>query len=181
MVQSEQDLISRAARGDEVAFRALWYSHRDALYRYACWILQDVAAAEDVVQECFLTLIARPKRFDPMRAPLRIFLLAIARNKCRSRWRECSSEVGLGEQEPAHDQGTLARLMADETSAILNAAVASLPGLQREAVFLFEFEGLSLEEAASVSGVNVGTLKARLHRGRERLKRELAWLAKEGY
>jgi RNA polymerase sigma-70 factor (ECF subfamily) len=75
----------------------------------------------------------------------------------------------------------LARLVADETSAVLNAAVASLPALQREAIFLFEFEGLSLEEAASVSGVNVGTLKARLHRGRERLKRELAWLAKEGY
>jgi RNA polymerase sigma-70 factor, ECF subfamily len=87
----------------------------------------------------------------------------------------------LEHQEPAHDPGTLERLVADETSAVLNAAIASLPALQREAVFLFEFEGLTLEQAAKVAGVNVGTLKARLHRGRECLKRELAWLAKEGY
>jgi RNA polymerase sigma-70 factor (ECF subfamily) len=181
MVQSEQHLISRAARGDEEAFRTLWSSHRDALYRYACWVLQDVAAAEDVVQECYLTLIAHPERFDPTRAPLRVFLLAIARNKCRSRWRECTSQVALEDQEPARDPGPLARLVVDETSAVLNEAVAKLPALQREAVFLFEFEGLTLEQAAKLSGVNVGTLKARLHRGRERLKRELAWLAKEGH
>jgi RNA polymerase sigma-70 factor (ECF subfamily) len=75
----------------------------------------------------------------------------------------------------------LDRLASDEANAILNAAVANLPALQREALFLLEFEGLDLDEAAGIARVSAGTLKARLHRGRERLKRELAWLTKEGF
>jgi RNA polymerase sigma-70 factor (ECF subfamily) len=70
-------------------------------------------------------------------------------------------------------------MASDEANSILNTAVSNLPSLQREALFLFEFEGLSLEDSARVARVDVGTLKARLHRGRERLKRELAWMAKE--
>jgi DNA-directed RNA polymerase specialized sigma24 family protein len=62
-----------------------------------------------------------------------------------------------------------------------SSAVAGLPPLQREAIFLAEYEDLGLEEAAKVAGVAVGAFKARLYRGRERLKRELAWLTKEGY
>ena len=177
----EQEHVARAARGDEGAFQILWSRHRDAVYRFACWVLQNSAAAEDVVQECFLALLKHPSRFDPKRASLRTFLLAIARNQCRSRWRKLRSEVALKDEGISHDPEMLGRLASDEANAILNAAVANLPVLQREALFLFEFEGLDLDEAARIARVSVGTFKARLYRGRERLKRELAWLAKEGF
>jgi RNA polymerase sigma-70 factor (ECF subfamily) len=52
-------------------------------------------------------------------------------------------------------------------------AVAGLPPLQREAIVLFEFEGLALNEIAEVVGADVGAVKARLHRARERLKNTL--------
>jgi RNA polymerase sigma-70 factor (ECF subfamily) len=52
--------------------------------------------------------------------------------------------------------------------------VAALPPLQREALILFEYEGLSLEEIAEAAGVEIGTVKARLHRAREALRRRLA-------
>ncbi len=174
-------MVALAARGDEEAFRTLWTSHRDAVYRYACWVLQDGASAEDVVQDCFIALIEHPTRYDPNQASLRTYLLGIARNKCRGIWRELGPEVSLECEPLGHDPGTLDRLESDEASAILNSAVRTLPPLQREALFLFEYEGLSLEEAAKMANVNVGTLKARLQRGRERLKRELAWMAKEGF
>lgn len=180
-MQPEQQQVARAARGDEDAFQALWSAHRDAVYRFACWMLQDTVAAEDTVQECFLALIEHPARFDPSRACLRTFLLAIARNKCRSRWRELAPEVPLRHQELCQNPETLELLAADEAIAVLNTAVANLPALLREALFLFEYEGFTLEQAADVAGVSVETLKGRLHRGRERLKRELAWLAKEGF
>lgn len=128
-----------------------------------------------------MALLEHPSRFDPKRASLRTFLLGIARNNCRNRWRKLSPEVALEDKTLGHDPETLARLASDETNAILNAAVSNLPALQREALFLFEYEGLDLEEAASIARVGTGTFKARLHRGRERLKRELAWLAKEGF
>jgi RNA polymerase sigma factor (sigma-70 family) len=53
-------------------------------------------------------------------------------------------------------------------------AVAGLPPLQREALILFEYEQLSLEEIAEASGVETGAVKARLHRARETLRRRLA-------
>jgi RNA polymerase sigma-70 factor (ECF subfamily) len=180
-VDPEQQQVARAASGDEVAFQVVWSSHRDTVYRFACWVLQDAAAAEDVVQECFMALLEHPARFDPARASLRAFLLGIARNQCRNRWRRLRSEVELEEKSMGYDPRTLDCLALDEANAILNAAVGNLPPLQREALFLFEYEGLGLEDAASIARVGVGTFKARLHRGRERLKRELAWLVKEGF
>jgi RNA polymerase sigma-70 factor (ECF subfamily) len=180
-VDSEQEHVARAARGDEDAFQLLWSRHRDAVYRFAFWVLQNSAAAEDVVQECFLALLEHPSRFDPKRASLRTLLLGIARNQCRNRWRKLRSEVALENEGISYDAPALDRLTSDEANAILNAAVANLPALQREALFLLEFEDLDLDEAASIARVSAGTLKARLHRGRERLKRELAWLAKEGF
>ena len=171
--------MASAARGDEDAFQALWSSHRDAVYRFACWVLQDIAAAEDVVQECFLSLLDQSARFDSGRASLRVFLLGIARNKCRSRWRKLAPEVEFEDESVGYDPKTLDCLASEETAAILNAAVGKLPPFQREALFLFEYEGLSIEEASVVARVSVGTFKARLHRGRGRLKRQLAWLVKE--
>jgi RNA polymerase sigma-70 factor (ECF subfamily) len=56
----------------------------------------------------------------------------------------------------------------------VRVAVSELPPLQREAIVLFEYEGLSLAEVASVCETDVGTVKARLHRARGRLRRTLA-------
>lgn len=62
----------------------------------------------------------------------------------------------------------------------MNAAIANLPPLQREALFLFEYEELTLDEAAAVANTDTQTLKSRLYRGRQRLKRELEWIFKKG-
>ena len=61
-----------------------------------------------------------------------------------------------------------------EASAAVNAAVARLPPLQREAIVLFELGGSTLEEIAHIVGADVGTVKSRLHRARARLRRALA-------
>jgi RNA polymerase sigma-70 factor, ECF subfamily len=182
-VASEQELVELAARGDVRAFQEIWNAHRAAVHRFACWMLNDPASAEDVTQECFLALLEHPGRFNPSRASLRTLLLAIARNQCSLRRRRLQRETclednaaGLPAAEPATAQVAFA-----EAAAILNAAMANLPPLQREALFLFEYEELSLEEAAAVAGTDIGTLKSRLYRGRQRLKRELSWLAQEGF
>ncbi len=180
MDDAEHQLVVLAAHGDERAFRALWSSHRDALYRFACWMLQDAAAAEDVVQDCFMALLEHPARFDPSRASLRAFLLGIARNQCRNLGgADSHPKLELKEETMGDDPQTLDAMASNEANAILDAAVRRLPPLQREALFLFEYEGLNLEQASGVARVGVGTFKARLYRAREGVKRQLAWLAKE--
>jgi len=64
-------------------------------------------------------------------------------------------------------------VLDQELSAIVKEAVFMLPPLQREALVLFEYEGLSLAEIAVVVGSDIGAVKARLHRARERLRRAL--------
>lgn len=68
----------------------------------------------------------------------------------------------------------LRRLLDEELVAKVREAVADLPPLQREALVLFEYEGLPLSEIADVVGADVGAVKGRLYRARERLRNSLA-------
>lgn len=77
------------------------------------------------------------------------------------------------EQFIALDKEPLRRLLDDELSVKVQEAVSSLPPLQREALVLFEYEGLALSEIASMIGTDVGAVKSRLHRARERLRNTL--------
>jgi RNA polymerase sigma-70 factor (ECF subfamily) len=64
-------------------------------------------------------------------------------------------------------------MLDEELATHVKEAVFSLPPLQREAVILFEYEGLSLSEVAEIAGTDVGAIKARLYRAREGLRRFL--------
>jgi RNA polymerase sigma-70 factor (ECF subfamily) len=71
-------------------------------------------------------------------------------------------------------EGPLGRVLDAELIAKVREAVADLPPLQREALVLFEYEGLPMSEIASIVGADVGAVKGRLHRARERLRNTLA-------
>lgn len=71
-------------------------------------------------------------------------------------------------EEPLH------RVLDAELVAKVREAVADLPPLQREALVLFEYEGLPMNEIATIVGADVGAVKGRLHRARERLRNTLA-------
>lgn len=70
--------------------------------------------------------------------------------------------------------GPLHQLLDEELASAVRHAIENLPDLQREAVVLFEYEELALSEIAEVVGADVGTVKARLHRARQSLRKQLA-------
>jgi RNA polymerase sigma-70 factor (ECF subfamily) len=123
------------------------------------------------VQETFLSLLRDPERYDPGRAPLRAFLLAVARNLTRKRWRNEQRWDALDEESYVAEPVDIA---AGQTAELVGRAIQSLPPLQREALILAEYEELPLEEIARSVDAEVGTIKARLHRARENLRRALA-------
>jgi RNA polymerase sigma-70 factor (ECF subfamily) len=129
------------------------------------------AAAEDITQDVFVGLLRHPGRFDPSRGTLRAFLLGIARNLALKHWRKEHRFEPLDGDEPIApvtdpDRGAI--------GDIVGRAVQALAPLQREALILAEYEGLTLAEIARAVGADVGTVKSRLHRGRENLRRALA-------
>ncbi len=127
-------------------------------------------ADDEVAQEVFLSLLGKPGSFDPARGALRPFLLGVARNFSLKRWRDENRWGELADDQfvaqPVDPAGR-------ETAEIVASAVRELPPLQREALILAEYEGLSLEEIAQAVEAEVGTVKSRLHRARENLRRML--------
>ncbi len=176
---TDESLLARARAGDEDAFLSIYTRHRVAMYRFACRLVGDASAAEDVTHDCFLSLFKHPERFDAARgASLRTYLFAAVRNLSLKRFRRAAQEGLIDEAgdelaAPVAEQ-PLSRMLEAELSAAVRAAVENLPALQREVLILFEFENLSLQEIALVVGAEANTVKSRLARGRAGLRRALA-------
>ena len=152
-------------------FRSAFHEHKDAVYRFVWRMTNSPGAAEDIVQDVFLSLLRHPERFDNSRGQLRSFLLGIARNLALKRWREENRWDVLEDEQFVAEPVDLAR---GEISRIVGEAINSLPPLQREVLVLAEYEGFSAEEIARTVEAEVGTVKGRLHRARENLRRMLA-------
>ena len=174
---TDERLLQQAGEGDQTAFLELYDRYREPIFRFAYRLLGSVEIAEDVTHDCFLGLIRKPENFRPERASLKTYLYAAARNLALKHFRNQGREAGMDEvtQEPqdAPRRGPLRRLLDEELATHVKEAVFSLPPLQREALILFEYEGLSLSEVAEIAGTDVGAIKARLYRAREGLRRFL--------
>jgi RNA polymerase sigma factor (sigma-70 family) len=180
-MESDDVLVRRVLAGDKRAFGDLIDRHRVEAVRLARRLLRG-PDAEDVVQDAvlqaFLSLakLRSPERF-------RGWLLGIVLNIARSRWRSRPNyplEAWVGgrmvadplvlDAEPSPEVVHEAR----ELHRVVTDAIATLPEAQRTTVELHYVEGLTLWEIASLADAPVGTIKARLHRARARLRQELA-------
>jgi len=155
----------------ESDFQAVFEQYKDPVYRFVWRMTNSPDAAEDITQEVFLTLLRHPARFDATRGQMRPFLLGIARNlvlktvrRDKNRWAPLAEEQFTA--QPVDFAG-------GEIADIIGKAIQDLPPLQREVLVLCQYEDLSLEEIARTVDAEVGTVKSRLHRARENLKRML--------
>lgn len=167
-------VLRRAQGGDPGAFRQVYEHCADGAYRFLHRMLGDRAAAEDALQETFLRVLGALPRFDPRGpAPLQTWVLTIARRTALSRER-------AGQRARQRDQVVFeaapAQVPPDEAGELrraLEAALAALPAEQRSVFVLCEGEALSYEEIAVIEGVDLGTVKSRLHRARQALQAQL--------
>jgi RNA polymerase sigma-70 factor (ECF subfamily) len=178
-------LLRRSAKGDEKAFTELYRRHQAPLYRFALRMSGNVWAAEEIVQDVFMTLIREPKKFDPQRGALRSFLYGITRNRVmkhldrapRELLHEELVEDAIGQRGKAFEAMTPAEWAeVRERREQVRAAVLKLPVEFREAVVLCGLEELSYDEAARLLDCPVGTIRSRLHRGRALLLAKLEML-----
>jgi RNA polymerase sigma-70 factor, ECF subfamily len=174
------EMVYRLARGDSAAFGLLYDLHWKSVYTYAWWLTKSVAESEDIAQDCFLALARRARSFNPSRCQLRTWLLAVARRQAWQRLRkrrmsESAEDDGLGWPTPGPDPE--AALIGQERSESVRRALELLPAAQREALYLFEFEELTVAEVAGILGIEPNAVKGRLFRGRERLGELLRPLA----
>ena len=178
-------LLKRSAKGDEEAFTQLYRRHQVQIYRFALRMTGHAWAAEEIVQDVFMTLVREPKKFDSERGTLGAFLYGIARNRVMKHLErqprefplEVRNEDGEAKVVDIADQRTPAHWAElRERRERVRSAVLSLPPEFRETVVLCELEEMSYEEAARVLECPIGTVRSRLHRGRALLLAKLEML-----
>jgi RNA polymerase sigma-70 factor, ECF subfamily len=178
-------LLKRSAKGDEEAFTQLYRRHQAQIYRFALRMTGHAWAAEEIVQDVFMTLVREPKKYDPARGMLGAFLYGIARNRVLKHLERLPRELPLevrgddGESKGVEvaDQRTPAHWAeVRERRERVRSAVLSLPAEFRETVVLCELEEMSYEEAARALDCPLGTVRSRLHRGRALLLAKLEML-----
>jgi len=175
---TDELLLERAGAGEPAAFIELYERHRAGVFGFAYRLCDSVELAEDITHDCFLSLIRKPAGFQPERASLRTYLLSAARNLWLKQLRTSSREAAVDEFDDDYfvsvEKQPINRLLDGELAGKVQQAVSSLPPLQREALVLFEYEGLTLNEIAAMLGTDTGAVKSRLFRARERLRMVLS-------
>jgi RNA polymerase sigma-70 factor (ECF subfamily) len=183
---NDDDLLRRIQAGDEAAFTALYRRWQGPLYRFALRMSGRTAVAEDVMQETFMTLLRGGGGFDPSRGSLSAYLFGIARHRVQQRLERerlyvpMEGEGGApegGAGLPASDDDPHDALARRERIERVRDAVLSLPLHYREAVVLCDLHHATYEEAAAALGCAVGTVRSRLHRGRDLLLGKLRSVA----
>jgi RNA polymerase sigma-70 factor (ECF subfamily) len=162
---------------DPATFERAYREHRAVAYGAAYRVLRDAAAAEDVVQEAFAQLWARPGGFDAARGSLRTYMAMLARSRALDRGRtRVVREAAVDryrESEARHAlrAPTAAEVVLErERSADVVSLVDRLPPPQREAVLLAFGRELTATEIAAAVGVPVGTAKSRIRLGLDKLR-----------
>lgn len=150
--------------------------HKDRVHSYASMMLRNAEEARDVAQESLVRLWEHRGRVT--RDQARPWLLRTAHNLCIDyiRKRSVRGEVD-GENvipmRPDAAPGPLQLVQSDEMGRAIEAALGELPPRDRAAVIMREVQGLPYDEIARTLELPLGTLKACLHRARERLRRKL--------
>ena len=179
----ELSCLESMRRGDPTCVGGFFQAWGDRLYRLSLRLTGDSAAAEDVVQETFLELMAGAEKIEG-RSRLSTWLYRVAYNASIDRLREQKRIVPVpeeGDDEPAPMPSLLVDFLSPEemlkdaeTRRALDEAIAALPPSLRAAFLLRDVEGLSTAEAAEALSVTETNLKVRLHRARLRLRERLS-------
>ena len=174
----DEELVRRVGQGDPAAIQAMVARKLPRMLTLAQRMLGDATEAEDVAQEAMLRAWRQAPRWTPGQAKFDTWLHRVGLNLCYDRLRrrrEIATEAPPDRPDdgPAPDRG----LLALETGARVEAALAKLPERQREAIILCHYQELGNIEAAGLMNVSVEALESLLSRGRRALRTALADMA----
>jgi RNA polymerase sigma-70 factor, ECF subfamily len=188
--QAEAQFIERLKRGDAAAFETLVHERSGEIYGLLYRLTENAEEARDLTQETFLRAFQSIGHFRG-ESDLRTWIYRIAINQARNRWRwwrrrRRDATVSLDAPEFGGGRlGLIATLKSNtirdpeqdtlfnERERALKKALSSLKRVYREAVVLRDIEGFAYEEIATTLEISVGTVKSRLARGRQELRRKL--------
>lgn len=178
---ADEELMPLIAARDPDALEVVYDRHGGAAFSLAYRIVGERAAAEDVVQEAFISIWRSGTRFDRTRGSVRAWMLSIVRNRAIDSLRSSAGKAprltldddSILEQRPS-DELTEEEAIRHETAIEVRGVLGRLPGEQSKVIQLAYFGGFSQSEIARMLGVPLGTVKGRMRLGLEKIRNELA-------
>jgi len=177
---AERELVERAKQ-DPDAFGALYDRYFPQIYRFAYSRVRDQSLAEDVTSEVFFKALRNIKKYTYSGHPFSSWLYQITLNAVADHYRGQHGEVELeeGAAVPSSAPTVVDEVIRRDRSRRIWSAIDQLPRQQRAAMLLKFGEDRKIEEIAHILGKSSGAVKLLLHRGVERLRRELPQLEAE--
>lgn len=186
--EGDEALVRAFQSGDKVAFDKLVLKHKDKLFNTIYWFLGDYEEANDCAQETFIKLFRSLKKFR-FESAFSTWLYRIAINTSKNRlksseyrWKKRTvpiekpegSKGGNPSLEIKDDSPSpVIELEKKERLRLIKEAINSLSKEQNRVIVLRDIQGLSYEEIADITGLNLGTIKSRIARGRLELRNKL--------
>ena len=186
---TDSDFLDRLRSGDSEAFDILITRYSGDIFAVLYRMTEDAEEARDLTQETFLSALKAIKSFRG-ESELKTWLFRIALNHSRNRFRwwkrrkrseTVSLDKAIGEgtatiSDTIADEGESPEqlMLREERRQKLLAALGCLPEIFRETVVLCDIEGLGYEETARTLNISIGTVKSRLSRAREQLRKRLS-------
>lgn len=170
-------LIKRFIDGDELVFSELLKRHKEKVRNIIYLTLSNTDGVDDIAQEVFITVYRHLKGFR-FESQFTTWLYRITINKCKDHLRKKNIRsifLPLKDEEPVFES------INEDTDIkhIVRSAIAILPDKLRIPLVLKDLEGFSYQEIADTMECEIGTVKSRIFRAREALKKELKPLEKE--
>jgi len=171
----EQALMERVKEGDESAFCQLMSIYKDRIVNFLYQVTGDYQLAVDLSQETFMRVYFKARKYRPI-APVSAWIYAIAANLARTEKKKISRHPLVPLEEITNDYSSGSYSLDHNDPGLMRnvrMALGKLHPRYRIPVILKDVEGFSQEEIASLLKLPLGTVKARISRGREYLRR---WL-----
>lgn len=161
------------SESDQETFHDLYQTHHHRVYAICLRMTRDVSEAEDLTQDVFVHLFRAIDKFSGEsafttwlhRVTVNIVLMHFRKRKTRSEISADVTKIGIHDSAGGHDPG-----MRVVSGILLSEVLAKLPSGYREAVVLYDIEGLEHNEIAAIRGRSEGTSKSQLHKARNMLR-----------
>lgn len=181
----ESALAKRAQEGDEAAFETLVERFSVPIMDYCRRMVGNETMAEDLAQETFVKFYLAINQYDPAK-PLSPYLYRIAHNHCLDwlrkkkvdtiplAWEDAETEAVYEIEVPDSKLAPDELVARAEVNRAIEEGLESLPPIYRSALIMRYREGMAYEEIAAALDLPLGTVKAQIHRGREKLQQKLS-------
>ncbi|CUU03292.1 RNA polymerase sigma-70 factor, ECF subfamily [Candidatus Thermokryptus mobilis] len=165
---NDREIIERIRNGDESAFEEIYERLKLPLYKFCLRMISDEETAFDIVHDVFLKFYERLNTIDQI-SSVSSLLFKIARNKCLNYLRDKKEKVKIEETEIISEDNLERKIDLNENTKRLQRILNLLDEDYREILILREWNNLSYNEIAEITGLTVPAVKSKLFKARKKL------------